>query len=160
MAAGLTLAAIAPDLPLAGVALALTGSVGAPSAVLSYLAAERLAGPGVEASTWINTAWNGGLAAGVALAGLAIGRAGTITPLLVGAAVLAVAALAVRGSRSVFDGQDPAPRPAEAPQPTPQPTPRPTPEPLEPPQPPPHPTPRPTLEPLEPPQPPSTGERR
>jgi hypothetical protein len=37
--------------------------------VLSYLSAERLAGPGAEASTWVNTAWNGGVAAGLALAG-------------------------------------------------------------------------------------------
>jgi hypothetical protein len=103
MAAGITLAAIAPDLLLAGIALALTGTVLAPSAVLSYLSAERLAGPGAEASTWVNTAWNGGLGAGLALAGLAVSRAGTTTPLLAGAAVLACAALAVLRRRSVFD---------------------------------------------------------
>ena len=103
MAGGIALAAIAPDLLLAGVALALTGTVLAPSAVLSYLSAERLAGPGAEASTWVNTAWNGGLAAGLALAGLAIVRAGTTTPLLAGAVVLACAALAVLRRRSVFD---------------------------------------------------------
>jgi hypothetical protein len=103
MAGGIALAAIAPDLLLAGVALALTGTVLAPSAVLSYLSAERLAGPGAEASTWVNTAWNGGLAAGLALAGLAVSRAGTTTPLLAGAVVLACAALAVLRRRSVFD---------------------------------------------------------
>jgi hypothetical protein len=115
MAAGIALAAIAPDLLLAGVALALTGTVLAPSAVLSYLSAERLAGPGAEASTWVNTAWNGGLAAGLALAGLAVSRAGTTTPLLAGAVVLACAALAVLRRRSVFDAPSADARSADAP---------------------------------------------
>ena len=117
MAAGITLAAIAPDLLLAGLALALTGTVLAPSAVLSYLSAERLAGPGAEASTWVNTAWNGGLAAGLALAGLAVSRTGTTAPLLAGAAVLACAALAVLRRRSVFDAAPPPQQPS-AQQPT------------------------------------------
>ena len=106
MAGGIALAAIAPDLLLAGVALALTGTVLAPSAVLSYLSAERLAGPGAEASTWVNTAWNAGVAAGLALTGLAVSRSGTTTPLLAGAAVLACAALSVLRRRSVFDPAD------------------------------------------------------
>jgi predicted MFS family arabinose efflux permease len=71
--------------------------------VLSYLTAERLAGPGAEASTWVNTAWNGGVATGLALTGLAVSRAGTTTPLLAGAGVLACVALAVLTRRSVFD---------------------------------------------------------
>ena len=103
MAGGIAVTAVAPDLLLAGVALALTGTVLAPSAVVSYLSAERLAGPGAEASTWVNTAWNAGVAAGLALTGVAVSRAGTTTPLLAGAAVLACAALAVLRSRSVFD---------------------------------------------------------
>jgi predicted MFS family arabinose efflux permease len=115
MAGGITLTALAPDLLLAGVALALTGTVLAPSAVLSYLSAERLAGPGAEASTWVNTAWNGGVAAGLALAGLAVSRAGTTTPLLAGAAVLAAAALAVLRCRGVFD--EAAPPPQQPPRP-------------------------------------------
>ena len=110
MATGIMLAAIAPDLLLAGLALALTGTVLAPSAVLSYLSAERLAGPGAEASTWVNTAWNGGLAAGLALAGLAVSRADTTAPLLAGAAVVACAALAVLRRRSVFDAAAPPPQ--------------------------------------------------
>ena len=109
MAAGIALAAVAPDLLLAGVALALTGTVLAPSAVVSYLSAERLAGPGAEASTWVNTAWNAGVAAGLALAGLAVGRAGPTTPLLAGAVVLACAALTVLRRRSVFDTAAPPP---------------------------------------------------
>jgi hypothetical protein len=109
MAVGIALAAVAPGLLLAGVALALTGTVLAPSEVLSYLCAERLAGPGAEASTWVNTAWNAGVAAGLALTGLAVSRAGTTTPLLAGAAVLACAAVAVLGRRSVFDAATPPP---------------------------------------------------
>ena len=103
MAGGIALAAITPDLLLAGIVLALTGTVLAPSAVLSYLSAERLAGPGAEASTWINTAWNAGVAAGFALTGLAVGRAGPAVPMLAGAAVLMVAALAVLVRRDIFD---------------------------------------------------------
>ena len=111
MAGGIALAAVAPDLLLAGVALALTGTVVAPSAVVSYLSAERLAGPGAEASTWVNTAWNAGLAAGLALTGVAVSRVGPTTPLLAGAVVLACAALAVRRRRSVFDTPAPPPQP-------------------------------------------------
>ena len=116
MAGGIALAAVAPDLLVAGVALALTGTVLAPSAVVSYLCAERLAGPGAEASTWVNTAWNAGVAAGLALTGAAVSRAGTTTPLLTGAAVLACAALAVLGRRSMFDAATPPPdQPPRAP---------------------------------------------
>jgi predicted MFS family arabinose efflux permease len=103
MAVGIALAAVTPDLLLAGIVLALTGTVLAPSAVLSYLSAERLAGPGAEASTWINTAWNAGVAAGFALTGVAVGRAGTAAPMLAGAAVLLAAALAVLMRRDTFD---------------------------------------------------------
>jgi predicted MFS family arabinose efflux permease len=104
MAGGIALAAITPELLLAGVVLALTGTVLAPSAVLSYLSAERLAGPGAEASTWVNTAWNAGVAAGFTLTGLAVGRAGTTAPMLAGTAVLLAAAFAVLIRRAAFDG--------------------------------------------------------
>jgi predicted MFS family arabinose efflux permease len=103
MAGGIALAAVTPELLLAGVVLALTGTVLAPSAVLSYLSAERLAGPGAETSTWVNTAWNAGVAAGFALTGLAVGRAGPTAPMLAGAAVLLAAAFAVLMRRAAFD---------------------------------------------------------
>jgi hypothetical protein len=48
--------------------------------------------------------------AGLALAGLAVSRAGTTAPLLAGAAVLACAALAVLRRRSVFDAAAPPPQ--------------------------------------------------
>jgi hypothetical protein len=98
-----TQAAVTPELLLAGVVLALTGTVLAPSAVLSYLSAERLAGPGAETSTWVNTAWNAGVAAEFALTGLAVGRAGPTVPMLAGAAVLLAAAFAVLMRRAAFD---------------------------------------------------------
>ncbi len=103
MAAGTALAGITPGLLLTGAVLALTGTVLAPSAVLSYLSAERLIGAGAEASTWVNTAWNGGVAAGLALAGLAVGRLGSTAPMLAGAVVLAGAASAVQLRRNIFD---------------------------------------------------------
>jgi predicted MFS family arabinose efflux permease len=78
--------------------------------VLSYLSAERLAGPGAEASTWVNIAWNAGVAAGLALVGLAVSRTGTATPMLAGAAVLACAGLAVLRRRNVFDAAAPHPQ--------------------------------------------------
>ena len=96
MAGGIALAAVTPE-------LLLTGTVLAPSAVLSYLSAERLAGPGAETSTWVNTAWNADVAAGFALTGLAVGRAGTTAPMLAGAAVLLAAAFAVLMRRAAFD---------------------------------------------------------
>jgi hypothetical protein len=49
------------------------------------------------------------VAAGLALTGVAVSRAGTTTPLPTGAAVLACAALAVLGRRSVFDAATPPP---------------------------------------------------
>ena len=103
MAAGVAVSAVTPGLVLAGVVLALTGTVLAPSAVLSYLAAERLLGPGAEASTWVNTAWNGGVAAGLALTGVAVGRFGLVAPMLAGGCVLAGAASVVLARRDVFD---------------------------------------------------------
>jgi MFS family permease len=109
MAAGIALAAVTPDLLLAGLVLAVTGTVLAPSAVLSYLSADRLAGlaggtaGGAEASTWINTAWNGGVAAGAALTGLAVDQTGPRVPMLAGTAVLLCAAAAVLARRDTFD---------------------------------------------------------
>ena len=57
----------------------------------------------------MNTAWNAGVAAGLALTGVAVSRSGTTTPLLAGAGVLACAALAVLRRRSVFDTAAPPP---------------------------------------------------
>jgi predicted MFS family arabinose efflux permease len=103
MAAGIALTAITPDLLLAGLVLALTGTVLAPSAVVSYMTGERLAGGGTETTTWINTLWNAGVAAGSALTGLAVGRTGPAVPMLAGAAILACAALAALACRDILN---------------------------------------------------------
>jgi len=103
MAAGIALTAIMPDLLLAGVLLALTGTVLAPSAVVSYLTGERLAGGGTETTTWINTFWNAGVAAGAAVTGLAVDRTGPAAPMLAGAAVLLCAAMAATACRNVLN---------------------------------------------------------
>jgi predicted MFS family arabinose efflux permease len=107
LAAGVALTAITPDLLLAGLVLALTGTVLAPSAVVSYVTGERLAGGGTEPSTWINTLWNAGVAAGSALTGLAVDRAGPAVPMLAGAVILAGAALAALACRNVLDERTP-----------------------------------------------------
>jgi predicted MFS family arabinose efflux permease len=109
MAAGIALTAVMPDLLLAGVTLALTGTVLAPSAVVSYLTGERLAGGGTETSTWINTFWNAGVAAGAAVTGLAVDRTGPAAPMLAGAAVLLCAAMAATACRNVLNGPAAAP---------------------------------------------------
>jgi len=108
MAGGIALTAITPDLLLAGLVLALTGTVLAPSAVVSYVTGERLAGGGTEPSTWINTLWNAGVAAGSALTGLAVDRAGPAVPMLAGACILAGAALAALACRNVLNERTPA----------------------------------------------------
>jgi predicted MFS family arabinose efflux permease len=103
MAAGIALTAITPDLLLAGLVLALTGTVLAPSAVVSYMTGERLAGGGTETSAWINTLWNAGVAAGSALTGLAVDSTGPAVPMLAGAAILACAAIAALACRNVLN---------------------------------------------------------
>jgi predicted MFS family arabinose efflux permease len=100
-----------PDLLLAGVLLALTGTVLAPSAVVSYLTGERLAGGGTETSTWINVFWNAGVAAGAAVTGLAVDRTGPAAPMLAGAAVLLCAAMAATACRTVLN--EPAAAPSD-----------------------------------------------
>lgn len=93
-ALGLLLVAGAPTLPLLGVALLLSGLVDAPTFVVAYLAADALAGERdrTEATTWVNTAANTGLALGAAAAGAVIDRASTGIALVLGAVVLAGAA--------------------------------------------------------------------
>lgn len=116
MAAGIALTAITPDLLLAGVLLALTGTVLAPSAVVSYLTGERLAGGGTETSTWINTFWNAGVAAGAALTGLAVDETGPAAPMLAGAAVLLFAGMAAMACRNVLNEPPAGPADSEEPQ--------------------------------------------
>lgn len=101
-AVGYALAAATPTIPTLAVALGLTGLVGAPVFVVSYLAADRLApaGTGTEATTWVNTSSNIGLSAGAGLAGVVIDRSGATGALLTGTAILALTAVGVLAGRA------------------------------------------------------------
>lgn len=88
-AVALAAAGAAPTLPVLGGVLAVLGAVVAPVFVVAYLAADDLvpAAGRTEATTWVNTANNVGLAIGAAEAGLIIDRTGTGAALTAGATV-------------------------------------------------------------------------
>ena len=100
-AAGLAAAAAAPTLLVLGGVLAVLGAAAAPVFVVAYLAADGLvpATGRTEATTWVNTANNVGLAVGAAAAGPVVDRAGAGAALLVGALVALVTGAAVLVSR-------------------------------------------------------------
>ncbi len=82
-------AAAAPNLILLAVALVAFGTVITPVLVVSYIAAEQLtprAGR-TEASAWVNTAFNSGIAFGSVLGGFTIARAGSTISFLLSAAI-------------------------------------------------------------------------
>jgi hypothetical protein len=101
MAAGSVAAAFAPSLPLLGVALALTGLVTAPVFVVAYLAADTLVPHDgrTEATTWVNTANNTGIALGAAVAGIVIDHVNGRAALIGSAAVLAITAATILTTR-------------------------------------------------------------
>jgi len=105
MAAGQAAAAVVVGLPLLAVVLVLAGSAGSPVFTVSYLAADDLVSSSnrTEASTWVNTAYNVGLAGGAAAAGVAIDRVGADAALLGGAVVLAVTAVVLVASGARLD---------------------------------------------------------
>jgi len=112
-------AALAPSLPLLGVALGLVGLVSAPVFVVAYLAADALVPHGgrTEATTWVNTANNTGIALGAAAAGLIVDHTDGCAALMGSAAVLAITAAAVLATqRRLQQGGDtpPAARPSNA----------------------------------------------
>jgi MFS family permease len=105
LAVGIATSAAAPDLLVLGVVMAMTSTAVSPLLVLSYLSADRLndqAG-GTEATTWVNTAFNAGTAAGYGLTGLAVDRIGTAPPILAGAVVLLATAGVVLTFRDAYD---------------------------------------------------------
>jgi predicted MFS family arabinose efflux permease len=106
MAAAVAGAAVVSDLVALAVILFAFGAISTPVLVANYLAADRVAGPEhqAEATTWVGTAGNVGLAGGAALAGLFIDRAGPTPPMLAGAAVLIVAAALGATARRIYDG--------------------------------------------------------
>jgi len=100
-AAGGLAAALAPSLSLVGVALGLVGLVSAPVFIVAYLAADALVPHGgrTEATTWVNTANNTGIALGAAAAGVIVDHANGPAALIGSAAVLAITAAAVLTTR-------------------------------------------------------------
>jgi hypothetical protein len=103
LAAGSLAAAAAPTLPVLGLALFIAGLASAPTLVVAYLAADDLAPPGgrTEATSWVSTANNVGVALGAGGAGVLVDRGGPGSAFLAGAAVLAITAglLSVIGRR-------------------------------------------------------------
>jgi predicted MFS family arabinose efflux permease len=84
-------AAEAPDFVVLAAVLAAFGTAITPVLVVSYVAAEQF-GPRAgrtEASAWVNTAFNVGIALGSILGGLAIDRSGSTGSFLLGTAVSA-----------------------------------------------------------------------
>ena len=109
LAVGITAAAVAPTLPVLGVVLALTGAAVAPAFVVSYLAADRLvprAGR-TEATTWVNTANNIGVALGSVGAGLLVDQLTPAAPLLAGTVVLGMTVVVIFASRIAVDRVEP-----------------------------------------------------
>jgi MFS family permease len=81
--AGAPLAA-APSLAVIGVVIALVGLVTAPLESVAFVLAAELAPPGTmtESATWVTTAMNVAAAAGIAVAGAVIDRAGVSSTML------------------------------------------------------------------------------
>jgi predicted MFS family arabinose efflux permease len=102
MALGWAFAAIAPTLPLLGLGLVSAGLVSAPVLIVAYLAADDLVPESgrTEATTWVNTSNNLGIALGAAVGGVIIDHSGPGTVLIAGAGVLGVTALGVFATRA------------------------------------------------------------
>lgn len=95
MSAVIAALAAAPNPVALGVGLLVTGVFLSPAFITGYLLADQLTprDSRTEASTWVNTANNGGAAAGTAIAGLLVDHAGgTSTAFLVGGGVLMLGA--------------------------------------------------------------------
>lgn len=105
MAVGGVAAGLAPNLALLALALLLTGVVEAPALIVAYLAADNLVPEGgrTEATSWVSTSNNVGVALGTAFAGVIIDRASAGSALIAGAAVLGVTALLVFSTRGRLD---------------------------------------------------------
>ena len=100
-AATLAAAAAAPTLVVLGGVLVLLGAAAAPVFVVAYLTADELvpAAGRTEATTWVNTANNLGLAIGAAGAGAVVDRAGTGLALLAGGLVALATAAGLLSAR-------------------------------------------------------------
>lgn len=117
-AVGTAAAAVAPTLGLLAAALVVIGAVSAPAMIVAYLAADDLVPEGrrTEATTWVNTSTNVGIALGAAAAGVVIDSAGPATAFVIGALILALTATAVFATRARLGvpGATATPEPAPA----------------------------------------------
>lgn len=102
--------AVAPNLAVLAAVLSAYGTVITPLLVVSYVVAEQLGNRAgrTEASAWVNTAFNIGIALGSILGGFAIDRSGSTGSFLLGTAISAttlvcVIALGSRMGRSLND---------------------------------------------------------
>lgn len=105
-------AAGAPNLVVLAVILAAFGTAITPVLVVSYVVAQQL-GPrsgSTEASAWVNTAFNVGIALGSILGGLAIDRSGSTVSFLLGTTVSAASLILIitLGPRLAGPLHDPA----------------------------------------------------
>ncbi len=94
LAVGTAAAGFAPSLPVLAAMLALAGLAVTPIFVVAYLAADLLTAQSArtEATTWVATASNPGIALGAACAGYLVDRTSPQTALLVTGATMAFAA--------------------------------------------------------------------
>ncbi|MFI7045838.1 MFS transporter [Streptosporangium sandarakinum] len=90
-----------------GVCLALTGVTIAPALIVTYLAVDTIVSDAnrTEATTWVNTANNVGVAISAAAAGVIVEVASPGWALLAGAALLAALLIVLLGFRRVLDSE-------------------------------------------------------
>lgn len=105
MTVGTAAAALAPSLPLLAVALAVTGAVSAPAFIVSFVAADDLVPESgrTEATTWVATSTNAGVALGAAGAGVISDSINPDTALLAGATALGLTTIFIFATRTRHD---------------------------------------------------------
>jgi predicted MFS family arabinose efflux permease len=108
MAAWMAAAAVTSNLVALGAVLFLLGTAVAPALVVAFLAADGLVADAArtEATTWVSTANNAGIAAGAAVAGVLVEQFGATIGLAAGAAALAATSALAVGAQGQL-GRDP-----------------------------------------------------
>ena len=111
VAATLAASAVAPDLPVLAAVLAVNGAALSPLLVVVYIVVDALADTTNHTlvSTWANTTFNSGIAAGAAGGGALVASCGPASAFLIGAATAATAAaVAIVVRRLVTTDRSPA----------------------------------------------------
>ncbi|SOC46933.1 Predicted arabinose efflux permease, MFS family [Blastococcus aggregatus] len=108
LAAGSALAAVAPSAFWLAGALAVIGIASSPALIVAFLGSDQLSPSHhrTEATTWISTGNNGGVALGSTLAGVLIDLNGATTVFVCGAATLCAVALALSGRQRSLNGSE------------------------------------------------------